>query len=339
MLNSLQLNAPQTRMKEDPGGRAHTAASAASADDRKTFRAASNSKILRFAKSERIVHWAIAGPFLVSFATGLILAVVYGPDRSRPFRDIFADLHRASGVALIVLPLLATLKSRGDARLHFYNIKQAWTWVYDDFKWLALMGLAAVSSKIRLPEQGKFNAAEKLNFMVLMTTYPLYVATGLFMWLTHLAILAWILHFLMAMLATPLLLGHLYMALINRASRPGLQGMISGFVDRQWAKHHYRRWYREHHEGALEQLPGGRREGHVLEFLPRMTGQDPSVVSPPAISGNMTLSPKEMHANATGGLLRKIGDHRPDPGCPLCARSHTRPIPPPPQAGPDTVDP
>lgn len=81
-----------------------------------------------------------------------------------------------------------------------------------------------------------------------MVTYPLYVATGLLMWLTPLAILSWLLHFFMAVMALPLISGHLYMAVINPSSRKGLQGMVSGFVDRQWAKHHYRRWYREHHE-------------------------------------------------------------------------------------------
>jgi formate dehydrogenase subunit gamma len=290
MLNTPQLDEPETQIEEIPGDRAHVAASEAPADIKKASGTAANPKILRFAKSERIVHWAIAGPFLVSFATAIILVVIYNPDSSRPFRSLFAGLHRASGVALIVLPMLAALKSRGDARIHFYNVKQAWTWVYDDFKWLALMGLAAVNSKIRLPEQGKFNAAEKLNFMVLMTTYPLYVATGLLMWLTHLAILSWILHFVMAMLATPLLLGHLFMALINRSSRPGLQGMISGFVDRHWAKHHYRRWYREHHETALEQPSGERREGPCAAMVPVHDAVDPEVVSPAAISENVTLS-------------------------------------------------
>jgi formate dehydrogenase subunit gamma len=218
------------------------------------------SKILRFNKSERMLHWCIAGPFLFSFATAAVLVAVYNPDPSRPYRSLFSGLHRASGIALIVLPMLAAFKSRGDARLHLYNVRQAWLWMFDDFKWLALMGLAAVSNKFTLPEQGKFNAAEKLNFMVLMVTYPLYVLTGLLMWLTHLAILSWILHFLMAVLAMPLLLGHLYMALINPSSRHGLHGMISGFVDRHWAKHHYRRWYREHHE-PVEEQPAGESDG------------------------------------------------------------------------------
>ena len=222
-------------------------------------------KILRFAKSERLLLWCIAGPFLVSLTTGLVMVLVYNVDPSRPYRKVFSDIHRISGTALIFLPMLAAFKIRGDVRLHFYNVKQAWIWMFDDIKWLALMGLAAVNPKIHLPEQGKFNAAEKINFMVLMVTYPLYVLTGLLMWLKPLAILSWLLHFFMAAMALPLISGHLFMAVINPASRVGLHGMISGFVDRQWAKHHYRRWYREHHEAseaaAVEEAGGAPVEG------------------------------------------------------------------------------
>ncbi len=220
---------------------------------------ADEAKILRFYKSERLLHWAIAVPFLVCYATALVLVLVYNPDRTRPFRILFATLHRTSGVCLILLPSLVAARCRGDALLHFYNIKQAWTWVFDDFKWLAMLFLSGLSPKFKLPEQGKFNAAEKVNFMVLMGTYPLYIATGLAIWLTHVAFLAWVLHFLMALIATPLILGHMYMAILSRSGRPGLQGMISGVVDRQWAKHHYRKWYREHHE-PLEQLPVNAQE-------------------------------------------------------------------------------
>ncbi len=243
MLTTLQLNRPAARERPASEGRA-PAKRPAHAD---------GSKILRFAKSERLLHWSIAGPFLVSFFTGMTLAVVYNPDPTRPFRIVFATIHRISGVALTVLPLLAAFKSRRNPAIHFYNIRQAWIWVIDDFRWLALMGLATINSKIKLPEQGKFNAAEKLNFMVLMTTYPFYVVTGILMWVTHLAVLSWIMHFLMATMATPLLVGHLFMALVNPASRVGLEGMTSGFVSREWAKHHYRRWYREHSEPSEQQ--------------------------------------------------------------------------------------
>lgn len=202
-----------------------------------------------------MLHWTITIPFLVCFATALVMVVVYNPAPYRPFRALFSWVHRSSGIALMVLPMLAVLKGRRELRIHGHNIKEAWMWGCDDFKWLALMPLAVLSGKIKLPEQGKFNAAEKLNFMVLMATYPLYIATGLLIWFKTYGLLAWVLHFLMALISTPLILGHMYMAMIDRGGRPGLQGMISGFVGREWAKHHYRRWYREHYEHEEEPAP------------------------------------------------------------------------------------
>ncbi|MEN8264544.1 MAG: hypothetical protein ABFR82_13895 [Nitrospirota bacterium] len=39
-------------------------------------------------------------------------------------------------------------------------------------------------------------------------------------------------------------------ATINPDTRSGLPGMTSGYVDRDWTKHHYTRWYREHCESG-----------------------------------------------------------------------------------------
>ena len=207
-------------------------------------------KILRFRKSERHVHWAIAIPFMVCFASALVLVFFYNPNPLRPYREVFSWIHRISGISLIMMPFLAMFKSRHDYKIYFYNIRQAWVWTVADVKWLALKGLTMISRKIKLPEQGKFNAAEKINFMMLMSTYPLYIATGLVIWLTDGALLSWLVHFAMALAATPLLVGHLYMATIHPDTRTGLSGMTTGFVDRHWAEHHYPVWYREHFENA-----------------------------------------------------------------------------------------
>jgi len=81
-----------------------------------------------------------------------------------------------------------------------------------------------------------------------MTTYPLFVLTGVLIWLPGVAFYSWLLHLALAAVALPLVLGHIYMALINKDTRVGLPGMITGFVDRAWAQHHYRRWYRDNFE-------------------------------------------------------------------------------------------
>ncbi len=203
-------------------------------------------EILRFQRCERHLHWAIAIPFKVCYATALILVMVYNPNPTRPYREIVTWIHRGSGVALAVLPPLMIFLHWREFRIHLQNIRHAWSWKLDDVKWLFLMGPASLSKKISLPHQGKFNAAEKINFIVVMSTYPLYVITGLTIWFFRPAYLSWLIHFAMATAATPLILGHIFMATVNPDTRVGLRGMFTGFVNREWARHHYRLWYDEH---------------------------------------------------------------------------------------------
>jgi cytochrome b subunit of formate dehydrogenase len=56
----------------------------------------------------------------------------------------------------------------------------------------------------------------------------------------------------MALMAMPLIGGHMYMAMVSRNGRPGLMGMVHGYVDRDWAKHHYAHWYKEHFKEEAE---------------------------------------------------------------------------------------
>ncbi len=127
-----------------------------------------------------------------------------------------------------MLPLATILWHRRDFAHHLDNVRRAWTWSVDDFKWLALMGFAMLSPRIALPHQGKFNAAEKLNFMSLTVTYPIYVVTGITIWFFGPAFVSWLVHLSMAMLATPLIFGHVFMATVNPDTRVGLSRMITG---------------------------------------------------------------------------------------------------------------
>lgn len=213
---------------------------------------ADESEILRFRKSERRLHWAIAIPFMVCWLTSVVLVFLYNPDPTRPLRDVFAWTHRLSGLCLIAFPLLVIFQGRSEYKMHLYNIKCAWLWSLNDLKWLALMGFAAVSKRIILPEQGKFNAAEKVNFMSVMVACPIFIVTGIMIWLHGLGWASWLIHCCVALMVTPTMLGHIYMATVNPDTRVGLQGMISGYVDRQWARHHYSLWYKENFERKIQ---------------------------------------------------------------------------------------
>ena len=58
----------------------------------------------------------------------------------------------------------------------------------------------------------------------------------------------WIIHVSLGLVAPLLMIGHIYMAVVNPDTRIGLSGMITGRVDRKWAMHHYARWYRDHYD-------------------------------------------------------------------------------------------
>ncbi|MEW6366632.1 MAG: cytochrome b/b6 domain-containing protein [Acidobacteriota bacterium] len=221
-------------------------------------------EILRFRRSERSLHWTIAVPFLLCLATGVVMKLFY--NRLHPQSSTHMALqwvHRASGAFLLLLPAWCALRHRKDLRLFCYNVKRAWSWAFDDIKWLVLIVPASLSRKVKLPDQHKFNAGEKLNFMSLMLTYPLLIATGVIILMPGLHFVPWVVHVGVAILSAPLILGHIFMAVVNPDTRIGLSGMFSGRVDRQWAKHHYAKWYREHF-GAHEELAAAASQNAVV---------------------------------------------------------------------------
>jgi formate dehydrogenase subunit gamma len=235
-------------------------------------------EILRFRASERQLHWAIAVPFMVCYTTAIVMVAVYNPAPMRPFRAVFSWIHRLSGVCLFLLPLWTVVRHRYDFALHFRNVHSVWRWRLEDVKWLFLIGLSIFYKRIELPDQGKFNAGEKLNFMFLTASYPLYILTGFLIWLPGVAFASWILHLSMAAMATPLIFGHVFMATVNPDTRIGLPGMISGYVNRHWAQHHYRHWYNEHF-GHLHKQPEPSPEPVMaLAALPEAAIEAPAIV-------------------------------------------------------------
>jgi formate dehydrogenase subunit gamma len=246
-------------------------------------------EILRFKTAERHLHWAIAAPFMVCYATALVLLAIYNPDPTRPFRAVFSWTHRLSGVCLFVLPLWTVVRHRRDFDVHFHNVRTAWRWSLEDVKWLLLMGLSTIDKRVVLPDQGKFNAGEKLNFMFLTASYPLYIITGFLIWLPGVAFASWMVHISLAALATPLIFGHVFMATVNPDTRVGLSGMISGYVDRHCAQHHYRHWYNEHF-------------GH----LHRVPEPAPEPVSKPAAAAAVAPQPKTADAVVVNALTQTV---------------------------------
>ncbi len=183
--------------------------------------ATQTSQIQRFLPGERFLHWALAGPFVVLYLSAGLMILYYSEPAPRHIRDALSIAHRAFGVLLIVLPPLALLRGQVDWRIHLENMREGWRWTAEDIRWLLLFPRNAINPKIELPEQGKFNAAEKLNFMMVSAFYPLYIVTGIMVWLPGVELVAYLAHYAMAAAGIPLVLGHIFMATIPLTPRWG----------------------------------------------------------------------------------------------------------------------
>ncbi len=209
----------------------------------------SSPKILRFGKADRWVHWTIAAPFIVCCTTAFILVLIYNPAPTRPFRDFFSWVHRISGVSLVVLPIIAILCSKYKLRSYVHNINQAWAWTMKDYKCFFLLVLSCISKRFPMPKNDRLNTSVmKSNYaaaMILMSTYPFFIMTGILIWITNSALLFWLVHFVFAAFATSFLLGHILMSSLNPGARVTLSKRMSGFVERRYMKNNHVNWQEE----------------------------------------------------------------------------------------------
>lgn len=93
------------------------------------------------------------------------------------------------------------------------------------------------------PPAARFNAGQKLNFALVSVLLLILYVSGVDTIVvgTHHNLIFGA-HKLATIALGVLVAGHLYMALVNRSTRPALRGMLTGEVDREWARMHYPRW-------------------------------------------------------------------------------------------------
>ncbi len=104
----------------------------------------------------------------------------------------------------------------------------------------------------RIPDQGFYNAGQKLFAVPSVLGGVLIAVSGIIMALSNLyftntTIVRWaiLIHFITVGLVFAGLLIHIYMAAIAAGERPAFISMFTGSVPEDYAKHHHRLWYEE----------------------------------------------------------------------------------------------
>ena len=123
----------------------------------------------------------------------LILILFFGLHSERPTREILSRIHPTAGGCLLTFPLWTLLRNWHDYKLHLTNIRPAWRWAWARVKWLVLMGVAAVTPVCNCRSKVSSTLQKNMNSMMVMGTYPVFIVTGVLLWLPGIALVSWIL--------------------------------------------------------------------------------------------------------------------------------------------------
>jgi formate dehydrogenase subunit gamma len=190
--------------------------------------------VRRFTVSERAVHWLTALTSLILVLSGLLVG------RSGTFHDAMYALHLAAAGLLLfgVLLIVAT----DDRRAVRSTARELGRLHDEDHEWLGAVP-ARLFHGAPEPPVGRFNAGQKINFILVCALLAVLYVSGVDAIIagTH-HNLVFASHKLATIALSVLVAGHLYMAVLNRATRPALRGMLTGQVDRKWAREHHSRW-------------------------------------------------------------------------------------------------
>ncbi|WP_095498132.1 formate dehydrogenase subunit gamma [Paraferrimonas haliotis] len=203
-------------------------------------------EIKRWSRFDVWLHWIGAIPCLILILTGLTL--LGGRYFIEPWLGEAAwaglvgfskEAHDIMAIPFIVGWFLMTILWMKNQFLASY-----------DFKWFLVVGgyLNFGPFKGKHPDAGFANAGEKLWFWTFAIAGGLIVASGIIMlfpnWVEpsrSLSLLAVLVHGACAVLIAAFTVVHIFMATVM--SEGGMECMVSGYCDENWAKQHHNVWY------------------------------------------------------------------------------------------------
>ena len=197
--------------------------------------------IVRYTANERTNHWIVAIAFVLAALSGLALfhpalywlSAVFG---GGPWTRI---LHPIIGVLMAFAFLFLSIAVWKDNRMQ-----------QRDWQWLRQMKDVVNNREERLPEVGRYNAGQKLMFLVIVICMLGLLVSGIVIWRRYFSMyfpievvrFAALLHAVTALVLVCAIIIHIYSAIWVKGS---IRAMTRGTVTPGWAWKHHRAWFRE----------------------------------------------------------------------------------------------
>ena len=197
--------------------------------------------VQRFTRSELAVHWALAVSVILMILSGIALGV-------NVWHAAVFPVHVGSVFLLAGGVLLAALA--GDRPALRRAARQLRTLDGEDRRWLAWAPRGLLGGSGEPPPVGRFNAGQKLNAMLITVLLAASIGSGLYWWARLHGVFGnsnidGAVHNVAGVAIIVLVCGHLYMAVLNPATRHALRGITTGSVEAGWAAEHHPAWLAE----------------------------------------------------------------------------------------------
>jgi formate dehydrogenase subunit gamma len=233
-------------------------------------------RLRRFVVAERLSHWLYALFFLAALVSGLLTWAPSTRQWLAGARHTVTLYHGYAGAAMIILPLLLLVVL--DRRRMFRDLREVDKWNGDDRRWfwLALRGYTVRGRE--MPPQGRFNAGQKVNVVLVAAMAVGFAATGgilmhkenMPVWLVSRAL--W-LHDFLVVVAIAVFIGHLAHVFLTKHGRTYLAGMIRGWIPEELAMEKHRRWWEEETGGKT--APAAQADATLAEAAAGSAASDP----------------------------------------------------------------
>lgn len=183
--------------------------------------------VIRFRKREWVLHWVVLIGFVVLVLTG-IAQIFPGNENSH-----LGEFHGWLGFILFLITIFTLLGWLKEALFTSF-----------DLKWLSKMGGYLSRDAKPLPA-GRFNAGQKIYYWFILLLYIAFLVTAINMQQglhspEGRQELYWILHGLLACLATILVIGHSYLSLF--ANPFTARVLRDGRVSKAYTDKYHSRW-------------------------------------------------------------------------------------------------
>lgn len=197
--------------------------------------------VRRFTRSELAVHWTLAVSVLAMILSGIALGV-------NVWHAAVFPVHVGSMFLLAGGVLLAALA--GDRPALRRSGHELRTLRREDRRWLAWAPRNLLGGGGDPPPVGRFNAGQKLNAMLIAALLAASIGSGIYWWARLHGVFQnsnvdGAIHNVAGVAIIVLVCGHLYMAVLNPATRHALRGITTGSVDAGWAAEHHPAWLAE----------------------------------------------------------------------------------------------